>query len=529
MTISESDEMREERLFGALLKRNFETVEADPSFRVSLLNKLKQSQATARQETEQSAVEAGDVGREDQWRRLLSTTYPPLSIRPAFKNELFEKMRTQIAQAKEDHAFNAILHRAFQPVQPSGDFQQSLLDKLKNKQREQVEARAYRRRRAVVTSLFTSLSAAAMVLFVVWLTPPDNNAYRAGGIAEPIPSAIRQTMPMAAVTANPDSPQVAEAVSTNGDWSVANAFAGSKLPNEVRGVGMEMNAGDGWIPMDENQSIPLAPGTHFRAVTNQSGLGFDGASLAFFPNAEAAATENGIQIQRGQVALKHSQDADKSFMITFPERDIAVQPGSILTVDVGRTELYAEGGGPSPEVKVLDGGFAVAKSKSGKAAGEVGPLLAGRAYRIDRYSTADMPSRPLSKEERKEFEPTVAQSPAPAGSYNASGLSMVSNTRVGPGFSARDSSAPLRPNTTMRRYMYDDKLNSFSIPTPVFTFDGDRWVQEGYVGQDTHKIRYLSPDYFKLAMDRRDLAPALEYGAKVIFNKGDGTYYEIYK
>ncbi len=515
-----------------LLTHSYEKVEADQEFRSRLLQKMKNKAAEAKQrETGETAEQKPSLLHNDQvWSEFLSKTYPECSARKGFKTNLLSELKEKAqiaAPAKVDDIFSedqfaVLLSEVYEPVQPRPEFQTRLLTNLKERQQTSIKIKEQYRRRSIFSSFASGLAAAAAVLFVVWAAPFNSGAQlqtserQSRSViyddedysstmplpqsdATAVPDAYTQFPAAALDSSTPNYPNASSFLPVA--YNTNEAFGSSPLPKTVRGTGMEINDGSGWRDMDESGLTRIAPGMAFRSLQQTAGLGFsDGSTILMWPDAQITATENGFSVDQGQLAVTVPDGSDGSFRINLPERDIAIEPGTMLAVNAYFPDRYALGGAPAPEVKVLDGGLAIARGKSGDA-----PLLANQVYLLDNYVTPDIPGRPMCAAECAELEdfshPSARQLAGTFG-LSANASQMVANTAAVP-----ESSAGPRG--------YSKK--------------GDKWVSNTYSGQPVVKIQYLSDTYFGLAKERRDLASALSLGSNVILDAGDGVFYEIHR
>ncbi len=422
-----------------------------------------------------------------------------------------ELAQTEIALPVEE-----LISTAYVPVEPSREFQTRLLHNLKERQQTTIKKKEETRRRSIFSSFASGLAAAAAVAFVVWLAPTGSNAERESYV---------QTQPAAGIssdsfkidTTNTAGTQLIASTSSDvvgniqtasltrnaasgyESYSVDAAFASPALPKTVRGVGMQVNDGSGWRDMDESSVTRVSSGMAFRATRQTAGLGFsDGSTILMWPEAVITANDHGFAVDQGQLAVTVPAGVDQRFHINLPERDIAIEPGTMLAVNAFYPSRYAEGGAPAPEVKVLDGGLAVARGKNG-----AGPLLANQVYLIDNYITPDIPGRPLCSAESAELE-GACEGPSGLAPYIVEPSRLVANnTLVNPSVSSGPSG---------------------------FIKKNGKWVVNSYTdGQPVIKIQYLSDDYFGLANSRRDLGSALAAGPEAIIDAGDGVFYEIHR
>lgn len=505
-----------------LLTRCYGKVEADAAFRSRLLGQLKAKASETKDERSDAGLDSDVL-----WSKLLAAAYPPCEARAGFKAnliaELKDKIRPQTDAAVESQVdpeeapIRTLITKVYVPVEPRREFQTRLLLNLKDRQKTAVRTKEYYRRRSIFSSFASGLAAAAAVLFVVWLAPIGDR--RVGESPEPefgmayadiedsvlpdTPPAPKRSPDPAPSGSDPDANIQTASLTTNAvspydSYSVDAAFASSPLPKTVRGVGMELDDGGGWRTMDESLLTRVSPGMSFRSTRQTAGLGFnDGSTMLMSPKAIVTATPNGFYVDQGEVAVTVPANSDQGFRLHFPERDIAVEPGTMLAVNSPLPDHYAEGGAPAPEVKVLDGGMALARGKNG-----VAPLLANQVYLVDNYTTPDMPGRPLCAAECAALRGTPSPSGL-GGGYVPAPAQLVSNTGVAP--------------MTM---------------TPVisgYRKDGAKWIANTYTNQPLTRIRYLSDAYFGLANSRRDLAAALAIGPNSIIDAGDGVFYEIHR
>jgi hypothetical protein len=250
--------------------------------------------------------------------------------------------------------------------------------------------------------------------------------------------------------------------------------------------------------------VALEPGMQFRASEGMGHMEFpDGTLLSLSPDSDLEVTEDGLSVSRGFVLVAVPDSSDGRFRLHFPERDLAVEPGTELAVMVEDPALFAEGGAPAPMVMVVDrpgsGGLALAKGSNG-----VGPLFASQLYRLDRYVTPELPGRTLCDAEYQDLE-------------NVFKMKTVRETLPMAAFAGGFSGNRDLSYTT-------------TVLSPAgFTRKGDTWVADTYRGEETVKVRYLSDAYFGLANARRDLARSLALGSDAILDAGDGVFYEIHR
>lgn len=514
--MSDTNDKRDQQ-WSVLLTRCYESVEAKPEFKSSLLADMKKKQAEMRDEA------AKDVGADEQWSTLLGKTYPVCEARKGFKKQLLVDLKQKIAPEQpvveefdEDAPLRTLLSNSYTPVEPRREFQTRLLDNLKERQKTTIMIKEQYRKRSIFTSLASGLAAAAAVLFVVWLGPlstADTEAVLSDRPQIPADAQIASSTPVSATVRHRiDTSSIQTVAATDAASPIPNAvfpyaynmnaaFDSSSLPKTVRGVGMELNDGNGWRPMDESLLTRLSAGMVFRATRETAGLGFsDGSTVLMWPESTITATDNGFAVDQGQLAVTVPAGGEQRFRLQLAERDIVVEPGTMMAVNAYFPDRYAAGGAPAPEVKILDGGMAVARGRNGDA-----PLLANQVYLIDNYITPDIPGRPMCGAEFAELSDC----------YNATpGL---------PGFSPQDSYSPTQlvsgapeaaqPNSAPRGY----------------TKQGMKWVADSYKDQPVTRVKYLSSEYFALANARRDLASALSAGPEAIIDGGKDGFYEIHR
>lgn len=515
-----------------------EEVKAEAAFKSSLLDELKRKTA----ENLDSSRDT-DESTDANWRRLLTKTYIPCHADEGFKeNLLTQLMKKQqdmierpMAAISEDEALRTILSKSYQPVSPRREFQTRLLENLKDRQRHTSVIRRKSRHRTWFMSAASSIAAAAMVMFVVWVVPHGGQDNRtpssSGNIPRDMPrlplpvsdsSAIAFSAPAARVASNliPASYGSSDASTPEREFRFAgytpsDAFSGPALPERVFAYhNVEMNTERGWIAMDaENIGTLLVPGMKFRTQESMGHLEFeDGSLISFSPESLLSTTREGFSVEQGFMLVSVPDSATDRFRLHFSERDIAIEPGTDLAVMVEPADKYADGGVPAPLVMVVDrqdspGGFALAKGKGDIG---VGPLLAKQLYRLDNYVTPNLPGRTMCDTECEDLDKmfkmeTVRRADVPVTSLAGAG--------------------------SFGRFAGSLESNPYSVViTPAgFSKKGDRWMSDSYQGQSTVKIEYLSDEYFGFANKRRDLALALALGSKVVIDGGDGSFYEIYK
>ncbi len=495
-------------------------VEADGSFKAKLLEDLKRKTAlNSDSQADAPAMAEEQCGTDENWSKLLRHAYIPCHPRNEFKQTLLAEMVAQQtdsaipADAPADDTVATILQQ-LEPVKPRREFQTRLLDKMKERQRAAIELRKASRRRTIFMSGISSMAAAAAVLFVVWVMPTTSESaaspapYTMASTPTTAPGASFSTpirmAPREAVFAALNDQQPAApipnglALASFGDYSVDSVFSSAPLPATMRGIGMEIDHGDGWQAMDETLISQVAPGTLLRPRPDSqtAGLGFgDGSTVHMRPDSIIETTDKGIAVRQGTMTVNVPANSDARFYMHFPERDVAVEPGTMLAVTVPSPEGYANGGAPAPVVKVLDGGMAVAKGRNGS-----GILLANQVYQLDSYVTPELPGRPLCAAECEELESTFMQPVGPE-TYN-----------------------PAQYVTSTQTTAYRPPLSPAG-----FTKKGTRWIAKSYDDETTIRIPYLSDAYFAFANARRDLSVPLSLGSEVIIDGGDGNFYEIHK
>ncbi len=515
-----------------LLSATYPPCEPRSEFKSSLLTRLKQRQHEVAAFTGFEAEEEAESTEDANWRTLLTATYSEGEARSEFKSgllaELKQKQKGQAPcpvcpEVTEEDAVRKLITTSYTPVQPRKEFETRLLVNLKQRQRDTHATRSTYRRRTIYLSGLSSMAAAAMVMFVVWIMPggkleqpTGQGQILASGPMETVLTPAEREVVMANTSlVGNDSPvsslsllPAAAAVTAAGSYRVAEAFASSSLPQTVRGIGMQINDGDGWRSMDETMLARVEPGMQFRPDSNtaRSGLGFsDGSTFLVFPDSLISATANGFTMREGEMAVTVPDTSDSLFRLHFPERDIAIEPGTMMTVAVESPDNYADGGAPAPVVKVLGGGMALAMGKNG-----AGPLLANQVYELDKYVTPEIPGRPLlaveTQELRRLMNPVGVEMAAAGGpSFDSTGMQMVSSATAVTQAASRAT-------------------------TPEgFVKKGNRWQAKNYQNQPTIRIKYLSDAYFGFANKRRDLADALALGGEVILDGNDGNFYEIYR
>ena len=483
--------------WSVLLTRCHEEVEVDQDFKANLLGLMK---AKLAERWKGAETDDGLARYEGSWSELLHKTGAHCGPGAIYSHNLLMKLKTrqrELAAGRGDAAFGDVLSASYVPVEPRQEFATRLLRNLKERQRTRVLYLRNLRRRSLFSAF---ISSAAVVPLVVWIAsvndiaPPDaRGATDSTGVANVI---VDGGHPIAV------EPVIQPAVkSAPGGFSLlAAAYSAPPLPKTARGIGMEMDDGAGWRRLDEDALVRVSPGMAFRSVRPEAaGLGFDdGSVVQMRQDAVIMATEKGFEVRRGTMSVGVPQESAGGFRLFFPERDIAVQPGTLLIVKAFAPDKYADGGAPAPEVMVVDGGFALARGESG-----VGPLFANRVYMIDNYLTPDIPSRQLCSSELQDLGECGVTAPAPL--------------------------SPSEPSSSFLR-VSGGSPPAESVPGPRgFRRENDMWIADAYDGGDTVKVPYLSDAYFSLADQRRDLASAFVLGPNVIVDGGDGVFYEIHR
>lgn len=504
-----------DRQWNELLTHCHGNVEADAGFKANLLDELKTRMA------ERNEVSGREEAEEDKnWSTLLRAGYVPCRPSDQFKDHLLSQLKARQTQLSgpvrskaEDESLMKILKSSYTPVEPRREFQTRLLENLKERQRNTTIIRRQSRKRTIFMSALSSMAAAAAILFVVWTGPvgaPASPAMSETTLAmlNNLPAATEQyndIRPAADMLVDAVIPAAAGlAFASTGKYRIEDAFRSSPLPNTVRGIGIEVDSGDGWHPMDQTLVASLTPGMAFRTARGSSGtagLGFgDGSTILMCSDSVIESTEQGFTVKRGTVAVEVRDDSSDRFRLHFPERDIAIEPGTMLAVSVEPPDNFAPGGAPAPIVRVADGGLAVARGKNGS-----GPMFANHVYQLDNYVTPDIPGRPICEAECADLRSTFSQ--ASTAAFASTG------------------------NRDAARLVVSGNNFSRSLPPPEgFVKRDTRWLADSYQdGQPTVRIKYLSDDYFGLASERRDLAPALALGGEVVIDGGDGGFYEIHK
>ncbi len=511
-----------DRQWSELLTRcHGEDVEADAGFKAGLLAKLHQKAA----ENRLSPPEA--LPDEDaRWGRLMKAAYIPCHPEETFRNGLLADLKAKQrevaasgtpAAADEDTALRAILTQSYQPVTPRREFETRLLENLKERQRATSQTRIRTRRRTLFFSVASSAAAAAMVLFVVWLVPHSAAGMRAiPAHPEGLPSGsegdLRLAVPDAAVATaaralRADAPSSFAVVPASySSYRADDAFSGNPLPDHAVALqNIEMDSGEGWTRVADAGRVQLRPGDVFRADGGMGHLKFpDGSLVTVSPETVLRAAAGGLEVEQGFMLVSVPERSPDRFRLHFPERDIAVEPGTELAVMAAESDKFAEGGAPAPMVMVVNGengrgGLALAKGKNG-----IGPLFASQLYRLDNYVTPDMPGRTLCDTECNDLNKLFKTE-----TVRREGLPMA---LFAGGFGGADREL--------------DKYSTVLTPAG-FTKKGTRWVADSYTDEPTVKLRYLSDAYFGFANERRDLARALALGGEVVIDGGNGVFYEV--
>lgn len=531
-----------ERQWSELLTRcHGEAVYANPGFKAHLLNKLRHKTAENREEARAEA-NAEDA----HFGVLLQAAWRPCEPNSEFRSSLLARLKARQAEIAAETALEArtadpsiqtLLTVSYKPVAARREFQTRLLENMRERQRTAVRLRRSSRKRTIFLSAASSLAAAAAVMFVIWVQPYSGSGVGAGsgavaGVARVSPQALNLAIPDVAAVASVAKPAVFPAAafgsasndamivpaSFGGDsraapvfaeYRVSEAFARPALPATVRGIrAVECDDGEGWREMSAGSFTHISPGMAFRTSETTGHIGFnDGTIITMNPDSRLVATEDGLAVEQGFLLVSVPESASDRFRLHFPERDIAIEPGTDLAVMVEPRSNYAEGGAPAPLVMVIEddassGGLALAKGRQG-----VAPLFAKHVYRLDHYVTADMPGRMLCDTECQDIEKlfrmeTVRESGTPKALFAG-------------GFGGMESGLARRSTTVF---------------TPAgFSKRGSVWVADSYRGGPTVRVSYLSDDYFGLANARRDLARALALGGEVIIDGGEGVFYEIHR
>lgn len=524
-----------DKQWGELLTRcHGEEVQANAAFKAGLLGQLKDRMARGAVDTEAAAATAQD----GNWRKLLKTAYIPCHPEDVFKNALLTKLKakqadlsaTDVAAPREqdnEDTIRTILNSSYQPVEPRREFQTRLLHNLKERQRDTTVTRRVSRRRTIFMSAASSIAAAAMVMFALWVMPqgaaspstsqPSSSGMR--GISLPIPETAMQPIVERSSAYTPVSFNTSESPAFSvipasyepdnakfSGYRVSNAFSAPALPEKAVALNVQFDNGQGWTDLTESSPIDLASGQSFRSKDGMGHIKFsDGSLMTLSPDSVINATDEGLTVRQGFVLVAVSDSSTQPFRIHFPERDLAIAPGTDLAMMVENPEQYAEGGAPAPMVMVVDtpgdavSGLAFARGKNG-----VGPLFTRQLYRLDNYVTPDLPSRAMCDIEcqdlNKLFKEETVYEKRPFASFAG-------------GFSAdRDLSY----------------AKTVLVPAG-FSKKGDRWVADTYSNQPTVKLQYLSDAYFGFVNERRDLSHALSLGSRVVIDGGDGAFYEVFK
>lgn len=524
-------------------------VQADMKFKAGLLDELKRK--TAQNLQPEPAMENVD---DRHWQKLLSSAYVPCHADDLFKSRLLGQLKARQGEMRgaatttaaaesaaeetgDDPILGTILKKSYQPVEPRPDFQTRLLENLKERQRNTTILRRKSRRRMFFLSAVSSVAAAAMVVFVVTLIPrgmPNSAspATQLGGVDLPIPeelyaskdaepapefSTIFASANDFSAGAEEDGVETAVLPAAYRGYRAGDAFAGDALPERVIALrDIEMNKSGDWVAMRTDGASPIETGMSFRSVGAMGHMRFeDGSLLSISPDSELVATREGLSLKQGFMLVSVPDETSDRFRLHFPERDIAIEPGTDIAVLVEPESKYADGGAPAPMLMVVDrknspGGLALAKGKNG-----IGPLFAKQLYRLDKYVTPALPGRTMCDTECEDLDKMFKMdlvlahqpdrvTPASYGSAVSSGL-------------------PL--------HVYDrPAAKSTVVFSPAgYSKKGDRWVADTYGNQPVVRIKYLSDEYFGFANARRDLALALALGGKVVIDAGDEEFYEIHE
>ncbi|MDR1535622.1 MAG: hypothetical protein LBU64_11115 [Planctomycetota bacterium] len=513
-----------------MLTRCYGGISFNAEFKSGLLGKLR---------AKLPRPEPAGMGTEEDWRRLLAIP-GPCRPAPGFKIGLREKLLARRRELSldpdgvEGRLIGRVLSTSFSPITPRREFASRLLRQLKERQTNSLALRRRFRRRSLFFSLASGLAAAAVVLFVILPVASPDFGPGSAPVGAPVPDSsqldrMAKTVPVwdgREVASLTDSPPARDGNSSlyaspsppgaPAAFKVADIFLSSPLPDRARGLGMEFNDGGGWREMDPAQAVPVSFGMAFRPARRDNealggvGLGFaDGSSISMRGDSLLTAGERGFNLGRGVMSVNVPREAGESLRLNFPEREVAVRPGTFLAVSAEAGEQYAEGGAPAPRITVADGGMAVARGRGGS-----GILFANHVYDIDNYVSPDLPGRPLCLAECEELEKRLAIMPGAGGA-------MSNRLAAGQGAYAFGSGGPMLVSD---RPSYRNKILPYG-----FNRQDSRWVADSYDGQPVIGIEYLSDAYFSLADSRRDLAPALALGAEVILDAGDGVFYEIYR
>lgn len=500
-----------DRQFGELLTRSYGEVKEDEKFRSALLAKLKRKTEENRMAVMQESKIQIDI--DANWSRLLTHAYVPCEPRPHFKEMLLSELQNKQAVIQtEIHAeagLKAILS-SYEPVTARREFKTHLLDSLKNRQRHTDRMRKKSLHRTIFMSAISSMAAAAVV-FIVWIQPviatPESQVTPApttspGSMASSrsIPDSTFRNILASSEKVAPLA-TAGSALSFAGSYSVSDVFQTPTLPSTMRGIGMEINYGDGWQAMDETLIANVMPGIALRPRpdTQTPGLGFgDGSTIHMRPDSVIEATDKGFVVRQGTMTVNVPNNSDSRFYLHFAERDVAMEPGTMLAVTVEPEDRYAIGGAPAPVIKVLDGGMAVTRSKAGN-----GVLLANQVYSLDRYITPDLPGRPLCATEFAELEKALLMQPVPPAQLGYSAKQLVAG---------------------------NESIKAYETSRGGYSKHGNQWVANSYDDDiPTIRVQYLSDDYFGFVNGRRDLATVLALGPEVIIDGRDGNFYEIYQ
>lgn len=442
------------------------------------------------------------------WSTLLKTAYTPCDPDDGFKASLLTQLKEKQRDVRTDTAIRTILTNSYQPVAPRREFETRLLGNLKERQRNTRIIRRSTKRRTFFLSTVSSFAAAAAVAAALFLFPSFTSSSSTGpgiltaGVSLPLPE-----VPLEVSESGSGSDSVIPAAYEPGayssEYSVASAFAGEALAGSAKVLqNVSVNTGGDWESAGGARTLALKPGVRFRTSGGMGHMEFpDGTLLSLSPNSLLEATGDGLSVNRGFVLVAVPGESKQRFRLHFPERDIAVEPGTDLAVLVEDPAKFANGGAPAPMVMVVDtpesAGLALARGKGG-----VGPLFASQVYRLDRYVTPALPGRTLCDAEYADlqsvFKEETVRETLPMAAFAG-------------GFAGGQ-----------------DMSYTATVLSPAgFTKKGDRWVADSYRDEPTVKLKYLSDEYFGFANERRDLARELALGGRVILDGGDGVFYEV--
>ncbi|MCL2001755.1 MAG: hypothetical protein FWG74_09990, partial [Planctomycetes bacterium] len=164
---------KRDKHWSVFLSRCCGEAKANPAFKADLFGKLKLKIAGYRQETD-----AADNAEDRNWSRFLSATHRPCESDSMFRERLLVQLKRKQAEmtamrrtGDADDAIKLILTKTYTPVTARKEFQTRLLGNLRERQRENVNVRRKFRRRAFFLSALSSLSAAALVMLFAWPRP----------------------------------------------------------------------------------------------------------------------------------------------------------------------------------------------------------------------------------------------------------------------------------------------------------------------------------------------------------------------